>query len=90
MIQSDSSIVVAALTDDFLHKSAYGHLMIEIEELPEPRGFIPQKIDRHQNSVAHSLTNIGRFGGSIACWLCRVPDSISHLCLADCNTIMEE
>jgi hypothetical protein len=90
LIQSDSSVVVAALTDDSLHRSAYGHLMIEIKKLLELPGFIPQKIDRHQNRVAHSLANIGRSGGSTACWLRRVPDSITLLVLADCNSISEE
>lgn len=90
VVQSDSSIVVAALTDDSLQRSAYGHLMMEIKKLLEPRGFIPQKLERHQNSVAHSLANIGRSGGSTACCLRRVPDSISNLVLADCNTIIEE
>ncbi|XP_020162306.1 uncharacterized protein [Aegilops tauschii subsp. strangulata] len=89
VVQSDSSIVVAALTDDSLQRSAYGHLIMEIKRLLEPRGFIPQKLERHQN-VAHSLANIGRSGGSTAWWLRHVPVSISNLVLADCNTITEE
>ncbi|KAI4988811.1 hypothetical protein ZWY2020_036128 [Hordeum vulgare] len=90
VIQSDSSIVVATLTNDSLLRYAYDHLMLEIKKLLESRGFILQKIDHHQNRVAHSLANIGCSGDSTACWLRRVPDSTTHLVLIDCNTISEE
>ena len=80
--------VVAALTDESLNKSAHGHLILEIKRILDR--FIPQKIDRHQNSVAHSLANVERSRDCTACWLHRVPDSIIKLVLVDCNTISEE
>ncbi|KAM3331266.1 hypothetical protein ACQJBY_027342 [Aegilops geniculata] len=90
VIQSDNATVVAALTDDSLDRSAYGHLMLEIKKTLDSRGFIPLKIERHQNRVAHSLGSIGRSGGSTACWLRRVPDIVTHDVLADCNSVSEE
>ena len=88
IIQSDFSILVVDLIDDSLNKSTHGHLILEMKRLLEQREFIPQKLDRHQNSVAHCLANIGRSGGCTACWLHRVPDSVSSFVLADCNTII--
>ena len=85
IIQSECSVLVAALTDKSLDKSAHGHLILEIKRILDR--FIPQKIDRHQNSVARCLANIDRSGGSTACWLHRVPDSVSSFVLAYCNTI---
>lgn len=41
VIQFDSSIVIAALTDNWLDHSAYGYLMLAIKKIPVPRGFIP-------------------------------------------------
>ncbi|KAM3299557.1 hypothetical protein ACQJBY_040849 [Aegilops geniculata] len=90
VIQSENAKVVVALTDDSLDRSAYGHLMLEIKKTLELRGFIPLKIERHQNRVAHSLASIGRSGGSTACWLRRVPDSVAHVVLANCNSVSEE
>ncbi|KAF7055620.1 hypothetical protein CFC21_063131 [Triticum aestivum] len=90
VIQSDNAMAVAALTDDSLDRSAYGYLMLEIKKTLESRGFIPLKIERHQNRVAHSLASIGRSGGSTTCWLRRVPDSVAHVVLADCNSVSEE
>ena len=90
VIHSENPIVVAALTDDSLDRSAYGHLMTEIKKLLELRGFIPLKITRNQNRVALSLADIGRSRGSTACWLHRVPDNVQNFVLADCNTISEE
>ena len=69
VIQFDSWRVVAALSNDSLDCSAYGHLMLEIKKLLELHGFISQKIEGHQNRVAHSLANIGRSGDSTACQL---------------------
>ena len=62
--------------------------MLEIKKLLELHGFIPRKIERHQNRVAHSLANIG--SGSTACWLRRVPESVDEDVLADCNSITEK
>ena len=53
VIQSDNAMAVAALTDDSLDRSAYGYLMLEIKKILESRGFIPLKIERNRNRVAH-------------------------------------
>ena len=90
MIQSNNATVVTALSDDSLDHSAYSHLMLEIKKTLESCGFIPLKIEHHQNRVAHSLASIGRSGGSSACWLRRVPDSVAHVVLAECNFVSEE
>lgn len=68
IIHSDSSTVIAALTNDSLDRSAYGHLMMEIKKMLALRVFIPLKVDRSQNRVAHSVANIDRSGGCTACW----------------------
>ena len=81
---------MAALTDDSLNRSAYAHLMMEIKKFLQLRGFVPLLIDDNQNSVARSLANVGRTGGSTACWLHQVPDSIKQLVIADCNAISKE
>mgnify|MGYP000924587468 CR=1 FL=1 len=88
IIQSDCSVLVTALTDDSLNKSAHGHLILEIKRILDR--FIPQKIDRHQNSVAYCLANIAHSRGSTTCSLHHLPDSVSNFALADCNTISEE
>ena len=90
VIQSANSVAIAALTDDSLNWSAYGHLMMEIKKLLQLRGFVPLLIDDNQNSVARSLANVGRIGGSTTCWLHQVPDSTIQLVLAGCNAISKE
>lgn len=71
-------------------RSGYGHLVLEIKKVLELRGFIPVKIEHHQNRVAQSPPNLGRSEGSTACWLPRIPHSVNEFVLADCNTIFEE
>ena len=71
-------------------KSAYGHLILKIKKFLETRRFIPRKIDRKQNSVAHCLANIDHSEGSIVCSSRRAPDSASSFVLTDCNIISEE
>ncbi|VAI34713.1 unnamed protein product [Triticum turgidum subsp. durum] len=90
VIQSDNATVVVALTDDSLDRSAYGHLMLEIKKTLDSRGFIPLKIERHQNGVAHSLASIERSDGSTACWLRRVPDNVTNDVLVDCISVSKE
>ena len=45
LAQSDSSIAIAALTDDSLDRSARGHIILEIKNLLNLRGFVPLKIE---------------------------------------------
>ena len=68
LVQSNSSIAIAAFTDDSLDRSAYGHIIVEIKKLLNLRGFVPLKIERNQNRIAHCLAYIGRSGDSTPCW----------------------
>ncbi|KAE8817427.1 autophagy-related protein 7 [Hordeum vulgare] len=76
VIQSDSSCVVAALSDDSMDRSVYGY---EIKIFIEFRGFIPQNMEARQNKVAHGLANIDHSNGSPACWLRRVLESVAEI-----------
>uniref|UniRef100_A0A453JAN3 RNase H type-1 domain-containing protein n=1 Tax=Aegilops tauschii subsp. strangulata TaxID=200361 RepID=A0A453JAN3_AEGTS len=53
IVQSDSSNALATLTDATLSRSAYGHLDAEIKAHMVAREFVPCKIGREQNRVAH-------------------------------------
>jgi hypothetical protein len=81
--------VVSAVREDNRNKSVYGHLLEEVKRLISLREASCVKITRDQNRVAHSLANLGRTGGSTDCWVRHTPDTISHLVLADCNSVVE-
>uniref|UniRef100_A0A452ZRM5 RNase H type-1 domain-containing protein n=1 Tax=Aegilops tauschii subsp. strangulata TaxID=200361 RepID=A0A452ZRM5_AEGTS len=53
VIQPDSSCALATILDDTLSRLAYGHLDAEIKALLVDREFVPLKISRDQNRVAH-------------------------------------
>jgi ribonuclease HI len=89
IIQTDCALVVSAVREDNRNKSVYGHLFEEVKRLISLREASCVKITRDQNRVAHSLANLGRTGGSTDCWVRHTPDTISHLVLADCNSVVE-
>uniref|UniRef100_A0A8I6YAV8 RNase H type-1 domain-containing protein n=1 Tax=Hordeum vulgare subsp. vulgare TaxID=112509 RepID=A0A8I6YAV8_HORVV len=53
IVQSDSSNALATIEDDAWSRSAYGHIAEEIKTLIVDREFIPLKISRDHNRVAH-------------------------------------
>ncbi|XBI10910.1 hypothetical protein VPH35_138071 [Triticum aestivum] len=90
VVQSDSSTALAAMTGDSLSRSAYGHLVAEIWLHLEAREFVPSKIKREQNRVAHRLALYSRTESTTAVWLGRSPPWIEDLVPLDCNPMHME
>ncbi|CAM0950791.1 unnamed protein product [Alopecurus aequalis] len=90
VVQADSIGALSTLTDGSLSRSAYGHLVAEVKRLMEDREFVPIKVSRSQNRVAHALANYGRSEHSNRLWVHQEPYFISNLVLADCNSITGE
>ncbi|VAI26233.1 hypothetical protein VPH35_087562 [Triticum aestivum] len=86
-VQSDSSEALSILSSDSLTRSAYGHLAMEIKFLLEGREFMPQKLTRSQNRIAHCLANYSRTESCTAVWLQRGPPCIEGLLPVDCNPV---
>ncbi|KAI4994277.1 hypothetical protein ZWY2020_029325 [Hordeum vulgare] len=87
VVQSDSSVALQAMTGASLSRSAYGHLVEEIQHHMEGREFVPSKIKREQNRVAHQLALYSRTEFTTAVWLGRSPPCIEELVPLDCNPI---
>ncbi|VAH13165.1 unnamed protein product [Triticum turgidum subsp. durum] len=90
VVQSDSSVALAALAGEHLSSSAYGHLVAEIRHLMDDRVFIPSKIKREQNRVADRLALYSRTESITAVWLARGPPCVEDLLLLDCSPIHME
>ncbi|KAI4983171.1 hypothetical protein ZWY2020_023663 [Hordeum vulgare] len=90
VVQSDSSVAVAAMTGESLSRSACGHLVAEIWHHMEAREFVPSKIKREQNRVAHRLALYSRTEFTTVVWLGRSPPCIEELVPLDCNPIHME
>ncbi|KAI4989289.1 hypothetical protein ZWY2020_036606 [Hordeum vulgare] len=90
ILQSDCAEALKMIADALPNRSAYGHLVADIREYMNIRAFVPVKISREQNRVAHCLANFGRCGDSTACWLGRPPPCIRSLVADDCNSITME
>ena len=60
IVQPDSSEAMLAMKGDSLCFSAYGYLVAEIQHHMGVREFIPSKIKREQNRVAHRLALYSR------------------------------
>ena len=71
-------------------RSAYGHLVAEIRHHMMEREFIPSKIKRDQNRVAHRLALYSRTESTTAVWLGIGPPCIEKLVPLDCNPIHME
>ncbi|KAI5018982.1 hypothetical protein ZWY2020_043870 [Hordeum vulgare] len=90
VVQSDSSTALGAMTGDSLSRSAYGHLVLEIKRHLQDREFVPSKLKREQNRVAHRLALYSRTESTTAVWLGRSPPCIEELVPLDCNPIIME
>ena len=89
-MQSDSALALAALTGESLTRSAYGHLVTVIKHYMETREFVPSKIKREQNRVAHQLALYSRTKFTTGIWLGRCPPCIEDLVPLDCNPMNME
>ena len=69
IVQTDSSEALMAMKGDSLRYSAYGHLVAEIRRHTEAREFVPSKIKREQNRIAHRLAVYSRTESTTAVWL---------------------
>ena len=90
VVQSDSSTTLAAMTEDSMSRSVYGHLVLEIKRHLQDREFVPSKIKREQNRVAHRLALYSRTEFTTAVWLGRSPPCIEELVPLDCNPVIME
>lgn len=54
IVQFDSSMALSVRADDYLDRSAYDHLALEIKALLVDRELISQKLHRGQNRVPDS------------------------------------
>ncbi|KAI5022097.1 hypothetical protein ZWY2020_058827 [Hordeum vulgare] len=90
VVQSNSSVVLAAMTGESLSRSAYEHLVAEIRHHMEAREFVPSKIKCEQNMVAHRLALYSRTEFTTIVWLGRSPSCIEELVPLDCNPIHME
>ncbi|KAM3346812.1 hypothetical protein ACQJBY_021037 [Aegilops geniculata] len=90
IVQSDSSVALAALSGEHLTRSAYGHLVAEIRHLMADRVFIPLKIKREQNRVADRLALYSRTESTTVVLLDRSPPCVEDLLPLDCNPIHME
>lgn len=79
VVQSDSSLALGAMTGESLSRSAYGHLIAEIRHHMGVREFIPTKIRREQNRVAHRLALYSRTESTTVVWLRSVLPCIEEL-----------
>uniref|UniRef100_A0A8I6XS42 RNase H type-1 domain-containing protein n=1 Tax=Hordeum vulgare subsp. vulgare TaxID=112509 RepID=A0A8I6XS42_HORVV len=85
IVQSDSSNALAIIEGDAWARSAYGHLAEEIKTLMVDREFIPLKISRDHNRVAHLLVHYSRTNACTAVWLNSSPSFCDDLLSRDCN-----
>ncbi|KAI5022264.1 hypothetical protein ZWY2020_058994 [Hordeum vulgare] len=85
-----SALANCALTGDSLSRSAYGHLVLEIKRHLQDREFVPSKLKREQNRVAHRLALYSHTESTTAVWLGRSPPCIEELVPLDCNPIIME
>ena len=69
IVQSDSTNALATIEGDTLCRSAYRHLAAEIKALMVDREFVPLKVSKDQNSVAHQLAHYSRTNACTAVWL---------------------
>ena len=90
VVQSDSASALAPLTGESLTRSAYGHLVTEIKHHMKTREFVPSKIKREQNRVAHQLALYSRTKFATAVWLGRSPPCIEDLVPLNCNPMHME
>ncbi|XBH77105.1 hypothetical protein VPH35_103632 [Triticum aestivum] len=90
IVQSDSSNALAILSSDNLSRSAYGHLAAEIKAHLVVRKFVPLKVSRCQNRVAHQLAHYSRTEACTAVWLNSVPPWCEELVSRDCNPLAVE
>ncbi|XBI75526.1 hypothetical protein VPH35_068890 [Triticum aestivum] len=90
VVQSNSSMALAAMTGDSLSRFVYGHLVAEIRLHMEAREFVPSKITREQNRVAHRLALYSRIESTTVVWLGRSPPCIEELVPLDCNPMHME
>ncbi|KAI5017928.1 hypothetical protein ZWY2020_042816 [Hordeum vulgare] len=90
VVPSDSSVDLQAMTGASLSRSDYGHLVEEIQHHMEVREFVPSKIKREQNRVAHQLALYSRTEFTTAVWLGRSPPCIEELVPLDYNPIHME
>lgn len=90
IVQSDSSEALSCLYDNRISRSAYGHLVAEIEEHMLVREFISQKLLREQNRVADRLALYSRSERDTAVWLGQGTPCIEQLLSLDCNPIITE
>mgnify|MGYP005845550411 FL=1 len=90
IVQSDSSCALATLLGDTLSRSVYAHLDAEIKALLVDREFVPVKISRDQNRVAHLLTHYNRTECCTAVWLNSSPPCCEEQLAWDCNPIILE
>uniref|UniRef100_A0A8I6XRA3 RNase H type-1 domain-containing protein n=1 Tax=Hordeum vulgare subsp. vulgare TaxID=112509 RepID=A0A8I6XRA3_HORVV len=79
MLQSDCVTAINVITGVSLDFSACGHMIREIKVLLSDRVFIPVKVSREHNKVAHCLANYAGCGDSTACWLGHPPPFASDL-----------
>ena len=90
IVQSDYSEALACLQGDDLSRAGYDHLVAEIQALMGSREFIPQKLSREQNRVAHRLALYSRTESTTVVWLGRGPPCIEELVPLDCNPMHTE
>ena len=90
IVQSDSINALATFGGNTLVRSAYGHLDVEIKALMVDREFVPLKIIRDQNRVAHRLAFYSRTEACTVIWLNSTPPCCEDLVARDCNPIIME
>ena len=85
IVQPDSSCALATILGDTLSRSVYGHLDAEIKALLVDTEFVPLKISRDQNRVAHLLAHYSRTECCTAVWLSSSPPCCEEQLAQDCN-----
>ncbi|VAH89364.1 hypothetical protein VPH35_065224 [Triticum aestivum] len=88
IVQSDSTSALATIEGDTLCRSAYGHLAAEIKAFMVDREFLPLKISRDQNKVAHQLALYSRTNACTAVWLNSSLPFYEDLLSRDYNSII--
>ena len=88
IVQSDSSNALATIEGDTLSWSADGHLAAEIKALMVDREFVPLKVSRDQNRVAHQLALYSHTNACTAVWLTSSSPFCEDMLARDCNPII--
>ncbi|KAM3230660.1 hypothetical protein ACQJBY_061063 [Aegilops geniculata] len=85
VIEVDSAMAVAMITDGGANRSAYASIVNEIRYLFSLCQFCITHVSRSQNKASDSLATFGRITGRTMTWLKSGPAQVLEIVAEDCN-----